>query len=114
MIIKCDYCDKELFETDKQNRGAIASDAMRRGFIAKMPIFFGVPKFKIFCCNECKNKWFDENIPKNKIHEGRESVEKLRQKFQSEEFQKPLLKGLQRIQRIYKKYNNGNNKRKSY
>lgn len=36
-----------------------------------------------------------------------ESVEKLRQKFQSEEFQKPLLEGLQRIQRIYKKYNNG-------
>ena len=65
MIIKCDYCGKELFETDKEKMGVIASDATRRGYVTKMPIFFGVPKFKIFCCKECKDKWFDENIPKD-------------------------------------------------
>lgn len=108
MIVKCDYCGKELFETDKEKKmGVIASDARRRGWVVKMPIFFGVPKFKIFCCKECKDKWFDKNIPKDKMKKGRESVDELRQKFQSEEFQKSLLKGLQRIQRIYKKYNNG-------
>lgn len=36
----------------------------------------------IIKCDYC------ENIPKNKIHEGRESVEKLRQKFQNKDFQK--------------------------
>ena len=44
MIVKCDYCGKELFETDKEKMGVIASDATRRGYITKMPIFFGVPK----------------------------------------------------------------------
>lgn len=107
MIIKCDYCSKDLFETDKEKMGVIASDASRRGYVVKMPIFFGVPKFKIFCCKECKDKWFDENIPKDKIQEGRESVDKLRQKFQSEEFQKPLIEGLNRITQAYKKYHNG-------
>lgn len=107
MIVKCDYCGKELFETDKEKIGVIASDATRRGYVTKMPIFFGVPKFKIFCCKECKDKWFDENIPKDKMKEGRESVEKLKQKFQSEEFQKPLIEGLNKIKQAYNKYHNG-------
>jgi hypothetical protein len=106
MILKCDYCSKELFETDKEKMGVIASDASRRGYVVKMPIFFDVPKFNIFCCKECKDKWFDENIPKDKIQEGRESVDKLRQKFQSKEFRKNLLNGLHLIQQIYKKYDN--------
>lgn len=94
MIIKCDYCGKKLFETNEKNRGAIASDAMRRGWVAKMPIFFGIPEFKIFCRKECKDKWFDKNIPKEKIQEGRKVCEELSDKFHSEEFQKTFIKGI--------------------
>ena len=102
MIVKCDYCGKELFETDKEKMGVIASDATRRGYITKMPIFFGVPEFKIFCCKECKDKWFDENISEDKVQRGNAIVKELSNKLHSEEFQQSVIKGLQRLQNILK------------
>jgi hypothetical protein len=106
MIVKCDYCGKELFETDEKRRGVIASIAMRKRFIAKNYIAFGNPGFRIFCCVECKNSWFSENIPKDKVKQGEKFVKELSDKFRSKEFQTPLIKGLQRIQQLIKKYKN--------
>ena len=100
--IKCDCCGNELFATSEERKGVIASIAMKKGFIAKHYIAFGCPEFKIFCCVECKNKWFDENISEDKVQRGNAIVKELSNKLHSEEFQQSVIKGLQRLQKILK------------
>lgn len=47
--VKCDNCGRKLFNTNRTSLGAIAAEATTKGFVAKMPMFYGVGKFKIFC-----------------------------------------------------------------
>lgn len=56
--INCENCGKYLFTSDKDNKGAAASEATHKGYISKLPIFYGFDEFKIFCCKKCKDEWF--------------------------------------------------------
>ncbi len=87
--INCDCCGKYLFSTNEKELGVIASKAHTAGYVVKMPVFFGVPKFKIFCCKSCCKKWFADNVEPEKIAEGNRNLKKL-------EEQKPqIISGLQ-------------------
>lgn len=48
-----------MIDTDKENKGAIASEVTLAGFVSKLPIFYGVTdEFHFFCCKDCWNEWF--------------------------------------------------------
>lgn len=51
--VKCDNCGRKLFNTNHTSLGEIAGEATTKGFVAKIPMFYGVGKFKIFCDKEC-------------------------------------------------------------
>lgn len=51
--VKCDNCGRKLFNTNRTSLGEIAGEATTKGFVAKIPMFYGVGKFKIFCDKEC-------------------------------------------------------------
>lgn len=102
MKVFCDCCGKELFETTKESRGAIASEAAHKGFIAKMPLFYGTPEFKIFCSKECWSSWKQSNITPEQQKEGDKSWEKLKEDMNSEELIKGLQDGLAKIQKLIK------------
>lgn len=40
--IKCSECGKHLFDTEKTSDGAAGSEAMRLGFVFKMPFLYGI------------------------------------------------------------------------
>ena len=44
--VKCDNCGRKLFNTNRTSLGAIAAEATTKGFVAKIPMFYGVGKFK--------------------------------------------------------------------
>ena len=46
--IKCDNCESKLFNTNRTSLGAISAEATTKGFVYKIPMFYGVGKFKIF------------------------------------------------------------------
>lgn len=57
-MIRVDYCGNYLFSAYRENLNAVAAEANSRKFVVKMPIFFGVPSFKVFCNKECCKLWF--------------------------------------------------------
>ena len=46
--VKCDNCGRELFNTNRTSLRAISAEATTKGFVSKIPMFYGVGKFKIF------------------------------------------------------------------
>lgn len=105
-VVRCSQCGKQLFLTDTPEtnggRGKIAHEVKQHGYIAKLPMFYGHPRFEFFCCKECKEKWF-ASIPQEVREKGNEDVRQLSEKMKSDEFQKPLLDGLQRIAKAFNK-----------
>lgn len=100
--VYCDCCGKELFETIKDNKGAIASEAQHKGFIAKLPLFYGTPEFKIFCSKECWSDWKQKHVTPEQQKEGDKSWEKLKEDLTSDEFVKGLQDGLSTIQKLFR------------
>lgn len=103
MIVSCDCCGKDLFETRQENAGRIAGEATHRGFVVKMPVYYGCYDFKVFCDDACKERWFKDNFSEEQLAEGRKKGEELRKRIQSKEFQDEVTKGLARIQKFVKK-----------
>ena len=99
--VYCDSCGKFLFETDKDNRGGIASEARQRGYVAKLPLFYGTPEFKIFCDKECKENWWDENVTPEQKKEGDLESQKLKEELFSPKFIGGLQEGISRIQNLF-------------
>lgn len=79
-IIVCSECGKVLFETDKPN-GAAGSEAMRLGFVFKMPFLYGISGCFFFCNNECHKKWCKKNITKDAKEKGDKSISNLKQQI---------------------------------
>lgn len=99
MKVVCDCCGKYLFSTNEKNMGTIAGKAHTMGYVVKCPIFFGVSEFKIFCSNECRKKWFADNVEPEMLEKGEKNLKKL-------EAQKPqivsgLHKGIKEIVSIF-------------
>ena len=59
--VVCDCCGKYLFYANEKKIGTIAGKAHTMGYVVKLPVLFGVSKFKIFCSKECCKKWFAYN-----------------------------------------------------
>ena len=62
--VKFDNCGRKLFNTNRTSLGAISAEATTKGFVSKIPMFYGVGKFKIFYDKECCKSWFQSNISK--------------------------------------------------
>lgn len=62
--IKCSECGKHLFDTEKTSDGAAGSEAMRLGFVFKMPFLYGITGCFFFCNKECHKEWCRKNITK--------------------------------------------------
>lgn len=96
--VNCAHCGKYLFTSDSDSIGAAASEARQKGCISKLPIFFGVTEFKIFCNKECKDAWFGE-LSEEARKEGNEKVRKFRNEVQKDIPE--LQKGLAKIQEVF-------------
>lgn len=94
--IYCSQCGKLLFSTDKSD-GAAAAEAQTKGFISKMPIFYGFPGVVFFCGKDCCKRWFQAHVTKEQSEAGNKDVQRL--KVLMEAGKPALLAGLQRIQR---------------
>ena len=101
--VYCDHCGKFLFETERENRGGIASDASSKGFVSKLPLFYGTPEFKIFCDKDCCKKWWDEHVSPEQQKEGDDDAKKLREDIESDEFQQGLTDGINTILNMFNK-----------
>jgi len=99
--IVCEQCGKFLFRTNK-SKGAAGAEARLKGFIYKMPIFFGIYESYFFCCKECWDKWFFEHTTEEQRKEGNKEVGKLKESIKRDTPE--LLEGLQRIQKAFGKY----------
>ena len=102
--VYCEHCGKFLFETETPdtNLGAIASEAQHRGFVAKLPVFFGVEHFIFFCDKECSKTWTNEHSTPEQRETANKFCGEMNKTRESKEFQEVLLSGLQQIQNIVK------------
>lgn len=64
--IKCNECDTFLFETNKENNGAIGAEAQERGFVYKNACLYSDKYSSLFFCNDlCGHSFYKNNIPSN-------------------------------------------------
>lgn len=64
--IKCNECDTLLFETNKENNGAIGAEAQERGFVYKNACLYSDKHSSLFFCNHtCSRSFYRKNIPRN-------------------------------------------------
>ena len=78
--IKCSQCGKHLFDTDK-SEGAAGSEALRKGFVFKIPALYGIEGCFFFCSKECNSKWSKDNISDDAKKEGDKSVLEIKEKI---------------------------------
>lgn len=97
--VKCDNCCRKLFNT---NRTSLGAEATNKGFVAKMPMFYGVGEFKIFCDKECCKSWFQSNISKEDRNSGDKAVKKVFNDKTKQELKQGIASGLQAIQGLFK------------
>ena len=102
--IYCEHCGKFLFETDTPNTnlGVIASEAQHKGFVAKLPVFFGLDHFIFFCDKECSKTWTTEHSTPEQRETAIKVMGEVKKTIESKEFKEGLLDGLQKIQKIVK------------
>lgn len=100
--VKCDNCGRKLFNTNRTSLGAIAGEATTKGFVAKIPMFYGVGKFKIFCDKECCKSWFQSNISKEDRNQGDKDVKEVFNDKTKQELKQGIASGLQAIQGLFK------------
>ena len=105
--VYCEHCGKFLFETEtpSDNLGSIASEAQHKGFVAKLPVFYGVEHFVFFCDKECSKTWINEHSTPEQREEADKVVGEMRKTMESKEFREGLLDGLSKIQQIVKTFN---------
>lgn len=101
--VKCAECGKILLYTDETCEGKIAHEIMRKKYIAKLPVLYGCTDWVFVCNKECWKKWRDKNISKEKIEEGEKAYKNMREKMMSEDFQRGLRDGLNRLCNAYRK-----------
>lgn len=77
--IKCAACGKHLFDTEKSD-GAAMSEALRMGFVAKMPFLYGISGCFFFCNKECNKEWSKANISQEAKAIGDKSIAELKAK----------------------------------
>lgn len=102
--IYCEHCGKFLFETDTPdtNRGSIASEAQHKGFVAKLPVFFGVDHFIFFCDKNCSKTWTTEHSTSEQRETANRVIGEMKKTMESSEFKEGLLSGLQQIKEFVK------------
>ena len=77
MKVCCEQCGKFLLDSDKDNKGAIAAQVQRAGYVSKLPILFGVTDgFHFFCSKGCWSEWFKTHCKHTK--EGDEVLERMK------------------------------------
>lgn len=93
--IKCSECGKHLFDTDKSSDGAAGSEAMRLGFVFKMPFLYGISGCFFFCNKECHKEWCKKNIAQESKEKGDKAIAELKAK--QRQMVEDLSKGVNRI-----------------
>lgn len=97
--IYCEQCGLYLFSTDKPD-GADGAEAVQKGFVYKMPFFYGIFDGHFFCCKDHWNRWLNDHTTPEQRERGNKEVAEMKQKMEAS---KPgLLAGLQRIQKAHR------------
>ena len=78
--IKCAYCGKHLFNTDK-SEGAAMSEAKKLGFVPKMPFLYGISGCFFFCNKDCYKAWSNEHISEEAKANGDKAIAELKEKI---------------------------------
>lgn len=107
--IRCAECGKLLFTFEEDSIGKAAAEATRRGFVTKMPIFYGIAEFKIFCDDKCKDAWFAKLSDEVKA-DGRETAMKFKEDFKKNI--PTLQKKLAKIQELCRNFRTKNKTKK--
>lgn len=97
--VVCDCCGKYLFSTNEKKIGTIAGKAHTMGYVVKLPVLFGVSKFKIFCSKECCKKWFACNVEPEMLEKGKENLKKLEK--QKSQIVSGLHKGIKELMSVF-------------
>ena len=80
MDIICSKCYKHLFKHSDDNIFGAIHYALHNGFIYKNAVLFtGVDTKLFFCSKECKDSYYEANIPKNE--EVSQALGKLRKDY---------------------------------
>lgn len=65
--VRCDECDKLLFNTKETRKGAVGVIAQQKGYIYKNACLFSEKYSSLFFCNhECGKSFYQKNIKPNK------------------------------------------------
>jgi hypothetical protein len=78
--IRCSHCGTLLFETDKSD-GVAGSEAMRLGFVFKMPFLYGISGCYFFCNKECHKEWCKKHITEDAKEKGNKSIATLKKQI---------------------------------
>lgn len=79
----CSECGKFLFESEKDNWGAVGAEALRKGYIYKVPILYRSIKAErlFFCDKACNNAYFVKHTEEKERNEVRGTINKAGQQF---------------------------------
>ena len=74
----CSECGKFLFESEKDNWGAVGAEALRKGYIYKVPILYRSIKAErlFFCDKACNNAYFVKHTEEKERNEVRGTINK--------------------------------------
>ena len=96
---------RKLFNTNRTSLGEIAAgaDATTKGGVVakKIPMFYGVGKFKIFCDKECCKSWFQSNISKEDRNQGDKAVKEVFNDKTKQELKQGIASGFTSYTRVY-------------
>jgi len=79
--IYCEQCGLYLFSTDKPD-GADGAEAVSKGYVYKMPFFFGIEGGHFFCCKEHWNRWRHDHY-QDTIQQLRGEIRFLREEYKA-------------------------------
>lgn len=110
--VYCDECGKYLFSSKEENKGGVAAEAERKGFVIKMPAFYGVFRFKIFCDKKCKDAWFAK-LPKEDLEKGNKKATEFKAEMQQEipKITEKAIKAAEKFRQLLLSYQSKNKRR---
>lgn len=95
----CSECGKFLFESEKDNWGAVGAEALRKGYIYKVPILYRSIKAErlFFCDKACNNAYFVKHTEEKERNEVRGTINKARKQFKQDKVAESLSKAVHKL-----------------
>lgn len=90
----CSECGKFLFESEKDNWGAVGAEAQLKGYIYKVPILYRSIKAErlFFCDKACNNAYFVKHTEEKERNEVNGTINKAKQQLTQDKVAERLSK----------------------